>query len=357
MSSLYTRGMNVWLSFTDKRGRRIRKATGHKLKTIRKDPAGNIIYPLAVLDLQKRLDANLVLGKWDFMETRKTTPLFSKVVADFILYHQQDRSKGTLANYRLCKNEFINNLGDEPIGNYDEQDLLKLRSQQLLKYSDYSAARVISFLRTLFNWALASNYIDRNPVTKRVLVHPQSKPIFTYTDKELNALFELLDLDDPDLARQLRFLHLSGFRSGESCNLKWSRIDFDDAVIKHWNAKEKRWEAYPIDTVLIDLLRMTPHRCEPFVFKYRHPSTVSHYTQLALAKLKIENRDVHMLKKTYVKNLIRAGLSEAETHRLAHHKSFETTLKYYAEFNIGKLRKSLEKSRKRVTLKAQNKAG
>jgi integrase len=360
MSFLYTRGTTVWISFTDKRGRRIRKATGHTLKTIRKDPSGNIIYPSAVLDLQKRLDANLVLGKWDFMESSKHSPLFSAVVAEFTLHHQQDRSKGTLANYKLCTNEFINNCGDEPIGNYDEQDFLKFRNQQLTKYSDYSAARVIAVLRTIFNWAMQSNYIERNPVSKRVLVHPRAKAIVTYTDNEIRTLFEYLDLEQPDLARQLRFLHLSGLRSGEACALQWSQIDFDDAVIKYWNAKETRWEAYPMDKMLSNHLRMSPRRYEPFVFKFRNTSTVSHYTQLACKALEITNRNVHTFKKTYVKNLIRAGLSEADTHRLSHHKSFETTLKYYAEFDIGKLRESLEKSRKSkkvVTIKAHKKAG
>jgi integrase len=360
MSSIYTRDGSVWISFTDKRGRRIRKATGFKLKSIRKDQAGNIIYPNTVLDLQKRLDANLTLGRWDFIENKKQSPLFSTVVAEFTVHHQQDRSKGTLAGYKLCTNEFINTCGDEPIGNYDEQDLLKFRVQQLAKYSDFSAARVITVLRTVFNWALASDYIQRNPVTKRVLVHPRTKAIVTYTNKELKSLFELLDADNPELARQLRFLHLSGFRSGESCALKWSQIDFDDAVIKHWNQKETRWEAYPVDEQLINLLRMAAHRYEPFVFKYRHVSTISHYLHLACETLGIENRNVHTLKKTYVKNLIRAGLSEAETHRLSHHKSFETTLKYYAEFDIGKLRKALARSRrpiKDVTFLSHKKRG
>jgi len=359
MSSLYARDKAVWISFTDKRGHRMRRATGYTLKRTRKDAAGRMLWPPEALQLQKKLDANIVLGKWEFIEQKKTSPLFTSLLEEFISHRSGDRSAGTIRNYRLCAKEFTGVLGNHPVASYAEPELLRFRLQQLNKYSDHSAARVMTTLRTIFNWAVDSGYIEHNPVTKRVLVHPRPVPIVTFTDKELDALFEHLHTKDPDLERQLRFLWLSGFRSGESCSLKWERIDFDDRSIKHWNAKETRWEAYPIDKELIDLLRMTPRNREPFVFKYRNVCTVSHYTNVALADLGITGRTVHQLKKTYVKNLIRAGLSEAETHRLSHHKSIETTLKYYAEFDLSKLRKSLAKSRrpkKDVTIRSHKKA-
>ena len=91
------------------------------------------------------------------------------------------------------------------------------------------------------------------------------------------------------------------------------------------------------------------------MFRYRHPSTLSHKlkaTILAInadpeAAVKVnEHLTVHSLKKTYVSKLMDAGLSEALTHMLSHHKSFQTTLRYYAQFDVGKLREASERSRK-----------
>jgi len=57
---------------------------------------------------------------------------------------------------------------------------------------------------------------------------------------------------------------------------------------------------------------------------------------------------IHTLKANYVRNLIDAGINEMDAHKLSHHKSIATTHRYYATFDMKRLRASLTKSRKKI---------
>jgi integrase len=342
MSSLYLRGKRIWIAFSDRFGIQYRRSTGLTIGEVKR-AQGRIVYPREALDVKRKLDASLALGRWGLPEDEKRTKI-SELTELYMKAVGHAKAEGTQYLSRLASQHMVRDLGDLPIAAITEDTIQRWRRILLSLEGEQSGSRDLRTMSAVFSWAVAQNLIRHTPITRYVKVTPKPVPIVPFTDEQLKEIFKTAMAPARD---QFRFLYLSGFRLNESCQLKWSDVDFKQRVIRLWNAKEKRWDYFPLDEYLFRFMRRLPRAYDPYVFFYRLKRSASQYFRRLRDRLKMgEELSLHTLRTNFISNLVNAGLSESEVMHLARHRSIMTTHRYYTAFDQKRMRKALERSRR-----------
>jgi integrase len=344
MSSLYLRGPRVWIYYYDRWGLRHRKPLGVELVKVERRN-GRVIWPRDVLDLKHRFDIQLAAGKFDLGPTQESNVKLSELITRFIDEHGHTRASTTQELYRRAVDSLIENIGDAPVPAVEEQRLLTWRRRLFAAgRSAHTVSKHIRSLSAIFTWAVDRGILIKNPITQYVRVTPTPLPIIPLSDSEISAVMNAARAPERDL---FTFMLLSGFRVGEACALKWSDVDTGQKLIRGWNAKEKRWDYFPMDKELAALMRRLPRSYGEHVFVYRTPGSASRAFRRIRDKLKINDQiTLHTLRTNFISRLINSGATESAVMHLARHRSIVTTHKYYTAFDQDSMRQALEQSRK-----------
>lgn len=160
---------------------------------------------------------------------------------DYQLYLKIERglSKNSIANYTLDVKKLIlfledKNITDSPISIstetiqqfvYETAKLVNARSQ----------SRIISGLRSFFNYLVFEDYIKTNPL--ELIESPKigRKLPDTLSEEEIDTIINAIDLSKPEGERNramLETLYGCGLRVSELINLKISDLFFDEGFIK-----------------------------------------------------------------------------------------------------------------------------
>jgi integrase/recombinase XerD len=261
----------------------------------------------------------------------------------------RNKSKNTLSFYELAVKKVAPFIGDASLRAITQKDIFDLRDRLRKTEGDQCAAIYLRHLKALLGYAVNDLQILLHNPVKGVDFKPKDRPVLIFKEDEIKKVLEACP---EKLRHQCTFLLMTGFRLQESCDLKWSDIDFESLTIAHDNQKGKRLSAYPVRDELGAFLLTLPKAYAPRVFGYSRKGSVDHEFLKVLRKVglvpkKGEPRgdatySVHTLKKTYVSQLIqKPEISSSEVHALSHHKSLETTNKYYTWFDTDGLRKKL----------------
>ncbi len=342
----------VWVSYSDRFGRRKRQSTGFSLDRVERR-AGRILWPRHILDWHKEFDRRLVFHKWDFKPEGQAGHKLSTVLVDYLAAEGSTRKPLTRYSYEYAWQQLIDHLGNIEIERIAEEDVIGFRSYLLSQdWSEHTAARLLRSVQVIFSWAETKGILKRSPVSRYHSIRARENPIRIFSADELEQIFKAAS---PPQRDQLRFLLLTGFRLGESCQLKWSDIDFAEQVIRVYNQKEDRWEYVPIDRILRGFLEGLPHTFDPYVFQYRKVFGASQAFRRLRDRLKLsKDLHIHTLRANFISGLVNSGLSESQVMHLARHRSLATSHKYYTAFDQRELRKALARSRKQ---KGTKKAG
>jgi integrase len=257
------------------------------------------------------------------------------------------QAASTLKLTDLSVRKLIRVLGDLPLRSIQEGDLLEFRGVAVKEDGETNAAVWLRHLGALFSRALALGLVLSNPVTKKVRIRQRVGVPLVMSREEVSTLMSrALEMHGPEFERQIRFLSLTGFRAGESCQLRRGAIDFERGVISHVNIKARRTVPFPIYSRLLPLLdaaRSLP--ADASVFHYRSVSTLSHYFAVVRSDLKLNPRyTLHTLKKNFVSALIQARVPAMWVQALANHSDLKVTQQFYAWFDLDELRGDLERT-------------
>jgi integrase len=199
------------------------------------------------------------------------------------------------------------------------------------RLDDYAAARLAegaalqttknerAAIRRGFRLALEKGLLATMPVFKLPTVRNARSGFFEEGD--LAAL--LLELP-PEIRPLVQFLHTTGWRVGEALGLTWEAVDWDGLVLRLHSRQTKGGEGrlFPFGQApaLKTLLEARwAERDGLFVF-HRHGRRVRdfrHAWESARKRAGLEGRLVHDLRRTFARNMSRAGVSEGEIMKLA----------------------------------------
>jgi integrase len=123
-----------------------------------------------------------------------------------------------------------------------------------------AANRTRAILHALFNFALARDLVPSNPVAGVPRPAPESRRDRVLSSSEIRTLWGALDGEAEPLRSLVRFLLLTGQRSGETCRLRWADVDRDAATWSIPGADRKGGRAHrvplsPQAVALLDGLR------------------------------------------------------------------------------------------------------
>ncbi|WP_417619953.1 site-specific tyrosine recombinase XerD [Oceanihabitans sediminis] len=166
---------------------------------------------------------------------------WQQALADYKMYLKIERglSQNTIDNYALDINKLIKHLEDNNI----QESPLSISSeivQQFIyeiakKVNARSQSRIISGLRSFFNYLVFEDYIKTNPL--ELIESPKigRKLPDTLSEEDINTIINAIDLSKPLGERNraiLETLYSCGLRVSELINLKISDLFFEEGFIK-----------------------------------------------------------------------------------------------------------------------------
>lgn len=119
---------------------------------------------------------------------------------------------------------------DRPLGQYDVADLMPFHLEDFVAAhpiwrSSSTRKAKVNQINAAFNWALKGKRITDNPFSQ--ITYPEAPPRPCLPDQMLD---QVCAVSNKRYERFLRFLRLTGRRLSEAAALRWSHIDWENAV-------------------------------------------------------------------------------------------------------------------------------
>lgn len=183
----------------------------------------------------------------------------------------------------------------------------------------------LALLRRAFNIQVEARRLSRDHVPVMPMLE-KSKPRQGFLDP---AEFDALVAKLPEHLRDaVRFLYASGWRKNEAMTLEWRDVDFQNGVIRlrAEHSKNKQARVLPLaDEVLkiIKRARSTRSLACPFVFQHDGAKLPTFRKAWASAckAAGLGRLVIHDLRRSAVRNLVRAGVSESVAMGFTGHKT------------------------------------
>jgi integrase len=213
-----------------------------------------------------------------------------------------------------------------------------------MRQEDEAAPATIAYelacLKRAFSLAVQAGKASHRPYIPSVKVDNARKGFFEPAD--FAAIVAKLP---PALRPYVRFLHLTGWRSGEARSLAWANVNFDTGVVRlePGTTKNREGREFPFAALqpLADLLKQQRDdtrelerktgRIIAHVF-HRNGKPIKSCVRTWKAACKaagLEGRLIHDLRRSAVRNLERAGVSRSVAMKLTGHKT-EAVYRRYA---------------------------
>jgi integrase len=192
-----------------------------------------------------------------------------------------ENNKSTWANPKHAK-QWITTLETYAFPHFGRTDIEQVRSAHVLSAlspiwieKPETARRVRQRIRTVFDWAKgAGHYPHENPVSGLEKALPRQNVAVKHHAalpwRELPEFYAELSQRDGVSAHCLRFIILTGVRSGEGRGACWSEINGDTWLIPASRMKLKKAHRVPLSNAALEVLDgMKPLRDDDLIF----PST------------------------------------------------------------------------------------
>lgn len=196
-----------------------------------------------------------------------------------------------------------------------------------------SSRRIILInFRVFHKWSCRRYKIEYNN-TLEYAPPPTKKLVKVYSEHEYLAILDYFDKQDREFSLLLRFMLATGFRIGETVNMKWSQIKQDCIEVPNKLNKEQI-ETFPLSrelSAIVEQLRSYNNKERLFRWSGNSVSSLRKLLNRAFDELDIEKdgRAFHVFRKTFNKRLLLSGVALETTRELMRHKSIDTTIKHY----------------------------
>lgn len=253
----------------------------------------------------------------------------------------------TLRSYELTLIPLLKEYGRWSVEILDRELLTEyLNSLSHLKYTTHHRHQAI--LQSLFNFAVAQDYINSNPIARLKQRHPcrekgesLSDDIVHFLSPEQISLLYKLVANDLRMNAIVHLLHRTGARISELLALNLEDVDLNHQKFQVLGkGNKRRWCFYSDDAAnslaeYIKYGRFTPH---PALLTARQPKTLivsrmsyqtvhKYWTEITALSPELQDIRLHDLRHTFATE--RVGLMGIEELRaLMGHTSIQTTLRY-----------------------------
>lgn len=284
----------------------------------------------------KKLRRMADVGRDPLEERRsaKSEPVLSELWARYETDVLSTRADKTQKNVKSIWKRLIQpKLGSKKLSAILPQDIDRLH-REVSKLTPTQSNRMLATLQHLFSTAMRWRLVTSNPV-KGVQRNREDRRERFLSHEELSRLLSTLDqrTQTPSILA-VRFLLMTGARSGETFRAKWDEIDLKTAV---WskpasNTKNGKSHRVPLSPDAVKLLKiLKAKRQNKYVFygKARgHLTTIKKVFNSVMKEAEIVDIRVHDLRHSYASFLIEQGVTLPVIGRLLGHSQIATTSRY-----------------------------
>ena len=279
MASLYKKN-NTWFVSVQINGKRISRS----LKTDNYDTAKL---------LESKIEYELIMKLMGLKKNNRE--LAFKELSDKFL-NQKSRANSTQLIY---ENAYKNYLAGKPLPSNPNSRCMHIRA-----------------INACWNWGLKKGIITKAyKLDMDARVEARQR---TYTDKELNLMFEQIEPDK--FNNFVRFAYYTGARSGEIRSISLENVQNEYIVVRGKTGRR----LIKLNGQAKEIISNQKH-----LWNYKK-DYVSHKFKKEVRRLGIKNARFHDLRRTFGLNLIKQGMSIYKVSKLLGHKSVRTTEQHYA---------------------------
>ena len=193
--------------------------------------------------------------------------------------------------------------------------------------------RELSFLRRVYNLAMADDVIARNPVSRVKFFKENNERVRFLTADEETRLQKAMTSKDWDVVAVA--LH-TGLRRGEQFALEWEHVDFSTGLLTVPRSKSGELRRVPMNDVVREVFRALPSRLKSkWVFPSKKGKThmdpknaMNRVFVPAVKEAGIRNFHWHDLRHTFASRLVMAGVDLRTVQELLGHKTIAMTVRY-----------------------------
>jgi len=265
---------------------------------------------------------------------------------DVILkYNARIYSKKTLEMYRISLEGFIRIIGEKPLGLVTFNDFEYYKSERIKFVTETTVNINLRTIKAAMNYAKNSNAIDINPGKRVKLFNIPEKKRLYFTDEQIETLIKVIA--DIQLVHIVKFGLHTGCRLGEIVNLQWKDINFEKEVINIINkenflTKTRKERSIPCSKYLFNILNELA-KVTDGILLFRHPDDyifnrngiqfkadyISKQFKKAIRQANLEEKfHFHVLRHTFITNLVKKNININYIQRLAGHTELKTTIGY-----------------------------
>lgn len=217
-------------------------------------------------------------------------------------------------------------LGHEFAAEIDPRRIHEYQQTLRARFKPATVNQAVGFLRAAFKHAARSGMIARSPEFPRKLPERNARQGFIEHADYVAILAELEEwAKDP-----FSFLYFSGWRRNEVLGLLWSEVDFDERCVRLSSERDKT-DDLRVLPFLGDIPEILSRRLRsrivglPVVFdrdgRAISPVTMNKWFRRACIIAGRPRILIHDCRRTTVRNLIRAGVSEVVAMKITGHKT------------------------------------
>ena len=232
-----------------------------------------------------------------------------------------------------------------------------------------------SVLKNIFNYAEKHDIITRNPIRKVTSPRKGTKPVTALTPEEITPFFYAINNSPIDLRCLLLLLVTTGLRRGELAGLKWSDVDFANAILNVKRGVSYTTESgvvistpktinsirsIPLMAGVLPLLQQykkTIQRNSPFtrledaylfhskedLFQPCNPNSITRRVKRFVERSHLPDLSPHDLRHSCATLLLMNGADIKSVQQILGHADASTTLNFYVRADFQQMRQATDK--------------
>ncbi len=306
-----------WVVYFDEHGRRHREKVGPK------GLAGEVYRKRKTEIAERRFFPERI---------RRRDVLLADMIRDYL-----DREKGRMrsfVNYQRYGRYWADALPGKALRQIIPGDIERYVARRTREgMAPASVNRELTFLRRLFNVAIADGLVDSNPVRAVKFFKENNQRVrFLSDDEETRLQASVGEEQWPLVAVAIH----TGLRQSEEFHLRWEHVDFATGILTVPRSKHGGARRVTMNDTVRETLRALPSRLKsPYVFPSatgKTPLDAKNFLHRvflpALKAARVEGFRWHDLRHTFASRLVMAGVDLRTVQERMGHKTQAMTLRY-----------------------------
>jgi integrase len=281
---------------------------------------------------------------------RRRDPTLGAVLDDYLDRHLQPHAKNperAIKGTRWAFDRYLAGWRDRKLGTIRRADVRALHAATGEKNGQVTANRLVTLLRTLYNWALKNEIWHGENPARGIAPFPEASRTRFLQPDELARLFTALrEEPNRDLRDFVLLALFTGARRGDVLAMRWEQIVFETSTWQVPEPKSRKPYVVPLIPEAVEILTERRARAgdNPWVFPGRgltgHVTDFKRSWRQLLKRAEIPNLRVHDLRRTLGSWQAAAGTSLPIIGATLGHRSLAAT-QVYARLNLDPVRQAV----------------